>query len=552
MSSTLKCGEWESSRQFDEILGVGENFKRNIASWQNLLHPDDRERVLEQFQASVANAIAFTREYRITRPLDGKTRWVVTWGDFECDSSGKPVLQIGAIQDITARKEAAAEIEQLAFYDPLTGLPNRRLLQDRLQHALANCVRRHSCAAVLLFDMDDFKTLNDTLGHDVGDQFLAEVASRMASCIREGDTVARLGGDEFVVILENMELDPAVAMQVEAVARKIQIKLDLPFLLQLATVAGEQSSRNYHCTASIGIALFSDNSLSVEELMKRADTAMYEAKAAGRNTLRFFDPEMQATINARAAMDSDLRAAVRNDEFLLHYQPQVNQRREVIGAEALVRWQHPSRGLIQPNDFIPLAEDTGLIVAIGNWVLEAACKQLVIWAAQPRLAQLSLAVNVSARQFRHPAFVPRILTLIAETGANPTLLKLELTESLLIDNIEIVTEKMIALKAHGVCFSLDDFGTGYSSLSYLKRLPLDQLKIDRAFVRDVLTDANDAAIARTIVDLARNLGLDVIAEGVETDAQWDFLTSSGCDAFQGYFFSRPLPVSSFDEFALKT
>lgn len=548
----LRSGHWESSQQFDEILGVGENFTRNISSWQDLLHPDNRERVLEQFQVSVANATTFTREYRIIRPLDGKTRWVVTWGDFECDNAGKPVLQIGAMQDITERKKAAEEIEQLAFYDPLTGLPNRRLLQDRLQHALANCVRRHSCAAVLLFDMDDFKTLNDTLGHDVGDQFLAEVASRMESCIREGDTVARLGGDEFVVILENMELDSAAAVQVEAVARKIQAKLELPFLLQLARVAGEQSSRNYHCTASIGIALFNDNSLSVDELMKRADTAMYEAKAAGRNTLRFFDPEMQATVNARAAMDSDLRAAVHDNEFLLHYQPQVNQRHEVIGAEALVRWQHPSRGLIQPNDFIPLAEETGLIVAIGNWVLEAACQQLVLWAAHPRLAQLSLAVNVSARQFRHPAFVPRILTLIAETGANPTLLKLELTESLLIDNLDIVTEKMTALKAHGVCFSLDDFGTGYSSLAYLKRLPLDQLKIDRAFVHDVLTNANDAAIARTIVALARNLGLAVIAEGVETEAQRDFLTSSGCDVFQGYFFSRPLPVASFDEFALRS
>ena len=476
----------------------------------------------------------------------------MAWGDFECDSAGKPVLQIGAMQDITARKMAADEIEQLAFYDPLTGLPNRRLLQDRLQHALANCVRRHSFAAVLLFDLDDFKTLNDTLGHDVGDQFLAEVASRMASCIREGDTVARLGGDEFVVILENMEFDPAAAMQVEAVAHKIKVKLDQPFQLQLGYVAGKQSSRNYHCTASIGIALFSDNSLSVDELMKRADTAMYEAKAAGRNTLRFFDPEMQATVNARAAMDSDLRAAVRNNEFLLHYQPQVNQRREVIGAEALIRWQHPSRGLVQPNDFIPLAEETGLIIAIGNWVLEAACNQLVAWAAQPKLAQLSLAVNVSVRQFRHPDFVPQVLALLAKTGANPRLLKLELTESLLIDNLDIVTETMIALKTHGVCFALDDFGTGYSSLSYLKHLPLDQMKIDRSFVCDVLTNANDAAIARTIVALARNLGLGVIAEGVETEAQWDFLTSSGCDAFQGYLFSRPLPVSAFDEFAQRT
>lgn len=545
----LHSGRWESSRRFDEILGIDKDFRRDVASWQSLLHPDDRARVLGEFEVSVRDVAAFTREYRIVRPLDGETRWVVAWGDFECDRSGEPTLQVGAMQDITARKEAAAEIEQLAFYDLLTGLPNRRLLQDRLQHALANCVRRRSCAAVLLLDLDDFKTLNDTLGHDVGDRFLAEVASRVESCIREGDTVARLGGDEFGVILENLVRSSEISVQVETVALKIQAALDQPFQLELTTAAGEQISRSYRCTVSMGIAMLGEEMLSVDELLKRADTAMYEAKAAGRNTLRFFDPEMQAAVNARATLDTDLRAAVRNNEFLLHFQPQVNLEGVVIGAEALVRWQHPAHGLIPPDEFIPLAEGTGLIIAIGNWVLRTACLQLVAWSVQPELAHLSLAVNVSARQFRQQDFVPQVLALIAETGVNPALLKLELTESLLIDNLDIVTAKMAELSVRGVRFSLDDFGTGYSSLSYLKRLPLGQMKIDRSFVRDVLTSDNDAAIVRTIVALAHNLNLNVIAEGVETEAQRDFLADLGCRAFQGYFFSRPLPISGFDQFA---
>ena len=446
---------------------------------------------------------------------------------------------VGTFADITRRKAAEDEIKNLAFYDPLTRLPNRRLMFDRLNQALTSSARRERHGALMLFDLDDFKTLNDTLGHDVGDQFLMIVASRMESCIREGDTVARLGGDEFVVILEDLDAEATAAMQAESVAVKIQAALNQPCALDLSLAGGGDETHSYHCSSSIGITLFRDQSISVEELMKRADTAMYQAKAAGRNTLRFFDPDMQAVVNARAAMNADLRTAVREGQFLLHYQPQVDAQGRVTGAEALVRWQHPLRGMVSPVDFIPQAEDNGLILPLGHWVLETACNQLLEWASQADMAHLTVAVNVSSRQFRQKDFVEQVLAVLNVTGANPRKLKLELTESLLLHDMDDIVQKMAALKAEGVSFSLDDFGTGYSSLSYLKRLPLGQLKIDQSFVRDILTDSNDAAIARTIIALGQSLGLAVIAEGVETEAQRAFLASHGCHAYQGYLFGRP-------------
>jgi diguanylate cyclase (GGDEF)-like protein/PAS domain S-box-containing protein len=458
----------------------------------------------------------------------------------------------GSIQDITERKAAADKIEHLAFYDPLTDLPNRRLLLDRLQQALASSTRHGRYGALMLLDMDDFKTLNDTLGHDVGDKFLVEVAVRLQACVREGDTVARHGGDEFVVILEDLNEDALAAMQAESVAVKILRAVSQPYQLQLTIAEGVQNTRSYHCTSSIGITLFRDGSISVDELMKRADTAMYQAKASGRNLLRFFDPEMQAVVTARAALDNDLRVAVRENQFLLYYQPQVDAVGHMTGAEALVRWQHPVRGMVSPAEFIPLAEATGLILPIGHWVLETACAQLVVWATSAHMSHLTLAVNVSARQFRHPDFVDKVSAIIKSTGVNPKKLKLELTESLLLDDVEDIIVKMSALKARGVGFSLDDFGTGYSSLSYLKRLPLDQLKIDQSFVRDILTDTNDATIARTIVALAQSMGLAVIAEGVETEAQREFLAANGCTAYQGYLFGRPMPVDFIEGFAQRS
>jgi len=391
-------------------------------------------------------------------------------------------------------------------------------------------------------DLDGFKQVNDTLGHDQGDLLLQQVARGLLTCVREGDTVARLGGDEFIVLLEDLSKNlQEAATQTEAVGKKILIALNHPYQL---------GSHAQHSTASIGITLFGGaRQESVEEPLKRSELAMYQAKAAGHNTLRFFDPQMQDAVTARAALEMSLREAVLKNQFILHYQAQVTDQGQITGVEALLRWLDPKRGLVSPAEFIGLAEETGLILPLGQWVLEAACKQLALWAKRPEMAHLTVAVNVSARQFHHKDFVDQVLAVLESTGANPKRLKLELTESLLVSNIEDVIAKMSALKGQGVGFSLDDFGTGYSSLSYLKRLPLDQLKIDISFVRDILTDPSAAAIAKTVIDLAENLGLTVIAEGVEVEGQRDLLARHGCHAYQGYLFSLPLPLAEFEAFA---
>ncbi|WP_313951994.1 EAL domain-containing protein [Accumulibacter sp.] len=456
------------------------------------------------------------------------------------DSEGMVTHYVSTLTDISMRKAAQEEIRHLAFYDALTGLPNRRLLHDRLRLALVASARRGRQGALLFIDLDNFKTLNDTLGHDMGDRLLQQVGKRLATCVRERDTVARLGGDEFVVMLEDLGRRPEVAAaQCRTISKKILAVLNQPYDL-----AGHE----YHNTPSIGIAVFGDGKDGIDELMKRADLAMYEAKGAGRNTLRFFDPQMEAVVTARANLEKDLRKALQEKQFILFYQPQIDRGGRVIGAEALVRWQHQGRGMVSPAEFIPLAEETGLILPLGLWVLETACVQLAVWAARPGREGFTVSVNVSARQFLQANFVEQVLTALSSSGANPHNLKLELTESMLLDNIQEMIAKMSALKDHGVGFSLDDFGTGYSSLSYLKRLPLDQLKIDQSFVRDLLTDPNDEVIARTIIALASTLGLSVIAEGVETVEQRDALASQGCNAYQGYLFSQPLPVAEFDSF----
>lgn len=459
-----------------------------------------------------------------------------------CGIDKKTTHYVAAFTDISERKEAEENIRTLAFYDPLTQLPNRRLLLDRLQQGLVTSGGSKRQGALLFIDLDDFKTLNDTLGHDKGDQLLQKVAQRISSNVRDGDTVARLGGDEFVVILENLSEDAQEsATQAEAVCKKLLARLNQPYNL---------SGHEHHSTASIGITLFPSQEMSIEELLKQADLAMYQAKTGGRNTLRFFSRDMQAAVTARALMESDLREAVRDDQFIIHYQAQFNSEGCLTGAEALVRWQHPRRGMVPPSDFIPLAEKTGLILPLGSWVLETVCNQLAKWALMPNMTNFTVAVNVSARQFRQPDFVEQVLAVLERTGVDPKMLKLELTESLFLDDVEDIISKMNALKEFGISFSLDDFGTGYSSLSYLKRLPLNQLKIDRTFVRDVLTNVNDAAIACTIVTLAQSLGLAVIAEGVETEHQRDFLAQNGCHAYQGYFFGRPQPLERFEDLLL--
>ena len=445
--------------------------------------------------------------------------------------------------DITERKRADAQIQKLAFFDPLTQLPNRRLLMDRLTQALVASTRHPSLGALLFLDLDNFKTLNDTHGHDKGDLLLQQVAQRLKACVREADTVARLGGDEFVVMLDDLsENTPSAASQAENVGEKILFSLNQPYQL---------GSITQHTTPSIGITLFGASQETIEEPLKRADLAMYQAKAAGRNTICFFDPAMQAVVDARMGLEIGIRQALEEQQFFLQYQPQVHANGAITGAEVLVRWQHPKRGMVSPAEFIPLAEETGLILPLGQWVLETACRQLQAWSLQADLAHLTLAVNVSSRQFHQSDFVTQVLGTLTRTGAKPAGLKLELTESLLVSNINDVIEKMSELKRHGVGFSLDDFGTGYSSLSYLKRLPLDQLKIDQSFVRDILEDPNDAAIAQMVIVLAQTLGLQVIAEGVETLAQKDALLAQGCQAYQGYLFSRPVPVQSFEAYARK-
>ena len=440
--------------------------------------------------------------------------------------------------DISGRKAAEDEARYLAFYDALTQLPNRRLLVDRLQQVLVNGARSGLTTAVLFVDLDNFKTLNDTRGHEVGDLLLKDVAQRLRSCVREQDTVARLGGDEFVVVLQNLSSDaPEAAAQARTLGELILAQLRPPY---------ELAGHEHHFTASIGVTLLNHQRDSVDEVLKQADMAMYRAKDAGRNTLRFFDPDMQQAVNRRALLETELHNGLRRAQFLLLYQPQVDSQGRVTGAEALVRWQHPVQGMVPPSEFIPLAEESGLILPLGHWVMETALRQQARWQQDPQFARLSLAINVSARQFLQDDFVAQVLALVRQTGANPAQIKLELTESLLLDNVDSVIATMRALKAHGLGFSLDDFGTGYSSLSYLKRLPLDQIKIDQGFVRDVLLDASDAAIARSIIALADSLGLSVIAEGVETTAHHQFLLAHGCQAFQGYLFGRPLTLEDFE------
>ncbi len=439
-------------------------------------------------------------------------------------------------RELQRLKVAHDEIRSLAFFDPLTGLANRRLLMDRLHQTLAASNRSKRKRALLFLDLDDFKTLNDTLGHHIGDLLLQAVAKRVAASIRETDTVARLGGDEFVVLLQDLsESAEDAAAQAKTIAEKILATVDQPYLL---------AGRECRSSSSIGITVFGDPRDSTNEVLQQADIAMYQAKAAGRNTVRFFAPALQAAVNARAVMEEDLRQAIKTSGFLLYYQPQMD-RGILVGAEALVRWRHPKRGFLSPGEFIPLAEKTGLILPLGDWVLQTACRQIAAWAARKDTAHLTVAVNISARQLRSTDFVEKVLTTLHGTGANPRNLKLELTESMFVDNFEDVIAKMTELKSHGLTFSLDDFGTGYSSLAYLRRLPLDQLKIDQAFVRDILVDASSGAIAESIISLGRAMGLSVIAEGVETEEQRDFLASIGCHSFQGYLVSRPVPLEEF-------
>ena len=454
------------------------------------------------------------------------------------ETEGTVIGSIVTFVDISQRKLAEDEIHRLAFYDSLTGLPNRRLLIDRLQHALASSARSGRHGAIMFIDLDNFKVINDTRGHDSGDLILIETARRLQSCLREGDTVARLGGDEFVVMLEDLGSQAIqAAPQAEEVGEKIRDKLNLPYMLD---------ENEYRSTASIGISLFVDRSATAETLLKNADIAMYQAKGAGRNAVRFFNPEMQAVLEARTAIESDLHRALTGHQFALYYQAQVDVGGRILGAEALLRWIHPQQGMIPPAYFIPIAEESSLIIEIGHWVLDEACRQLALWTNDQKNCELSLAVNVSAHQFKESGFVDSVSGVIKKHRINPARLKLELTESVVLEDLPGIVSKMHMLKALGVGLSMDDFVTGYSSLSYLKQLPLEQLKIDKSFVNDIVTNQGDAMMVQTIITMAHNFRMNVIAEGVETIEQLAFLKQHGCMAYQGYLFSKPVPIEKFE------
>lgn len=456
-------------------------------------------------------------------------------------------LQFAIIHDITERLQAEASVHKLAFYDPLTDLPNRRMLHDSLEEILARAkrIRAHGC--VMFLDLDNFKTINDTQGHDVGDKLLIEVTKRLRMCIREVDVLGRLGGDEFVVLLEglNADLDSA-AIQAETIAEKIRSVLAKPYCFVNTTPFQIGTLGTHYCSASIGVTFFNNELVSVTELLKRADLAMYQAKKSGRNAIRFFDPVMQTAIEEHARLSSELRDAEAQKQFVLYYQLQVDSAGHPVGAEVLLRWQHPERGLLGPSQFITHIEESGLIVPLGLWVLDSACQQLKCWQQNVMTRHLVLAVNVSAKQFYQANFVCQVQTVLSQYSVNPQRLKLELTESAVLDNVEDTILKMSELKKLGISFSMDDFGTGHSSLQYLKRLPLDQIKIDQSFVRDITTDPNDAAIVDAVIAMTQALGLAVIAEGVETETQLNFLISKGCYVFQGYLFGKPVPIAQFE------
>ena len=538
--------DWDLLRQslyysprWREMLGLEAGAETTDPEmWIPLIHPEDSDRVQSTLQRVLNDGSeSYEIESRI-RHRDGHYLEILSRGFILRDSTGKANRVSGTNHDLSERKRAELRIHHLAFYDVLTDLPNRRLLVERLGKAIKSSGRSGLHGALLFIDLDRFKELNDSLGHNIGDDLLRQVARRFDTCVRETDTVARLGGDEFVVLLENLHLERAQSgLDAECVVQKIRDTLNAVY---------DIGGRSYHGTSSIGITLFDGASGAVEVLLKQADLAMYQAKATGRDNFQFFDQSMQAAVDERVALESDLRDGLQRRELLLHYQIQVNRLSGMTGAEVLVRWQHPQRGLVPPATFIPLAEATGLILPLGHWVLQCACERLAKWASDPQLRHLTLAVNVSAHQIHDPGFVEQALAILASTGADPRRLKLELTETALAQDIESVIDRMQRLRDHGVAFALDDFGTGYSSLGYLKRLPLDQLKIDRLFVKDVLTDHSDATLARIVVTLGNELGLQVIAEGVETEEQRRFLEDNGCHNYQGYLFGKPVAIDAFE------
>ena len=541
-----KVGSWELELDEDEIHCSDEMLKifglqkgisdLTLAKLIELTHPEDQNKLKVAYIGSKSGQKMLDIEFRI-EIQNYEERFVHILGELKPDTA----KFCGTAQDITERQMSINKYTQLALYDGLTGLPNRQLLLDRLSLALIHAKRYSEKGALLYIDLDNFKTLNDTLGHDMGDLLLKLVAIRLTSCVRLSDSVARMGGDEFIILLDKIGQSPEeIIAKTKIVAEAVLKSFEAPFFLKEHT---------YYSTPSIGITLFSEHIDDIETMLKRADLAMYKAKSLGKNSMSFFDPEMQELIITQVEFEKDLRKALTLDQFKLYYQPQIDDKNNIVGYEALIRWMHPDKGLVSPLDFILIAEATGLIIPLGKWVIEKACIQLAAWENTEQ-SHYTIAVNVSDKQLRHSDFVGMVLEVIDGTGANPNKLKFELTESFLIEDIESAKIKMFQLRNIGINFSLDDFGTGFSSLYHLKNLPLQQIKIDQSFVKNILNDSNDAAIACSIISLGKILGLTVIAEGVETIEQQDFLSSHGCHFFQGFLHGKPIPISDFANYRL--
>lgn len=525
-----------ASAAIEHVHGVtAEEVKDNADPIFQMVHQDDLEKLIVSIQTSAQNLSVWRHEYRIV--LDGGERWLQGNAIPDRQEDGS-ILWNGFITDVTEKKQAEARIHQLAFYDDLTGLPNRRLFEDRIGQALATASRSQQYGALLYLDLDDFKSLNDTLGHSFGDKLLRRLADILSSNFRETDTIARLGGDEFVILTGNLGLSEDIATQnANRLAENLLTLLRKPVDL---------NGYEYKCETSIGIALFDGAEQSSEELLKRADTAMYEAKSLGRNIIRFHDPHIQSILAKRFRLEIELRQAMERNELSLAYQKQISRNGQCEGLEALIRWEHPERGFISPAEFIPIAEHNGLIIPLGQWVLRTACHQLSIWQQEPETRNLHVSVNVSSKQFHQPDFVDVVLRTLHHAGARADGLCLEVTESIVLDDLEDALEKMQALRAHGIRMAMDDFGTGYSSMAYLSRLPFDEVKIDKSFVQqaDERSNGNEWVIIETIMTMAHKLGMRVVAEGVETQQQHQLLDAMNCDCFQGFYFSRPVDLET--------
>lgn len=529
----MQSGKLFISARGKELIGFDENEEIDLVKWSGLLHPEDIPLYHKAMGDYLAGKNQFCQvEYRV-KTKSGEYKWFLDRGKAIWDDEGRPVRMAGSQTDITERKKAEKEIHTLAYYDSLTGLPNRALLMDRLNMALAQARRSMQMAALLYLDLDGFKTINDTQGHMYGDELLKSVGDRMKKCVRECDTVARLGGDEFIILQPQIKN----VNDVTAAASRILKLLQEPWVL---------NKHEFYITASIGITIFPGDGEDAQTLLKNADTAMYRAKELGRNNYQLYVQNMNMRMVEKLEMESSLRRAIERKEFVIHYQPQVDLANErIIGVEALVRWIHPEQGIVSPMKFIPLAEETGLIIPIGEWVLRTACEQNMVWQ-KSGLPPMCVAVNLSVRQFQQQNLVETIEKVLEETGMAPELLELEITESIAMQDIDYAVSILQRIKDMGIKVSLDDFGTGYSSLSYLKRLPINTLKIDKYFVYDITANSNEEAIAKAVIALAHNMRLTVTAEGVETERQLDFLKEQGCDKAQGYLFSKPLPAGEFE------